>query len=163
MTYGVGFKTVRSTRLDTSGLPVSADEVAVLSFNRQNILLPLHYDGTSSNVSWKSRDLYPDGELYDGRDLFRLDSVYIDGDLIVDMTDSGRIKLKVYLDGSVAKTIELATGSGTSTSVTPTLYDGRMAAGLVGRVINVALEGNAKSLTVRNVVCRVEKIRGWRQ
>ena len=163
LTYGVGLKTARGTRYDTSGLPVSADEVAVLSSDRQNIILPLHYDGTSSAVLWKSRDLYPDGEVYDGRDLFRLDSVYIDGDLIVDMTDSDRIKLKVYLDGSVAKTIELATGSGTSTSVTPTIYDGRMAAGLVGRVINVSLEGNAKSLTVRNVVCRVEKIRGWRQ
>ncbi len=161
--YGVGMKTVRGTRTDSGGRPVSADEVATLSSNRQSILLPLHYDNTSTAVSWKSRDLYPDGENYDGFDIFRLDHVYIDGDLTIDMTDSGRIKLIVYLDGVATKTIELASGSGTSTSVTPTLYNGRMAAGLCGRVINIALEGNAKSLTVRNIVARVEKVRGLRQ
>lgn len=159
--YGVGLKTARGTHLDTGGLPVGADEVACLSFDRLNILLPLHYDSTSTAVSWKSREIVDPTAPQEGRSLYRLDHLYIDGDAVIDMTDSSRLKLKVYVDGSVAATYEIGSGSGTSTSVTPTLCDFRMPAAFVGRAINVALEGNAKSLTVREVVPRVEKVRDW--
>ena len=156
--YGTGLKTARGTMTDVGGRPAGPDEATNISFNRRDIVLRQHYDGISAPVSWKSRELTDTSEPSLGKSFYRVDHIYIDGDATIDMTDSGRIKLGVYCDG-VRTQFEIGSGGGASTVVSGTLYNSRLPGTLVGRTLNVAIEGNAKELAVRSVSIRVVKVR----